>query len=540
MQSRLLSAAIVSALAVSAPAIAAQPQLAAAATARAQGLVNGPAAALVHRAVADDFVARGAILDADGTEHVRFERTYRGLPMIGGDVVLHSRNGIARSASQSLATTSRPALLPAISANDAIVEAGTRFGTRFSRMPTARLVVYARGATPLLAYEVSYAGVRADQSETDMRYFVDARTRKIIDQFDTIETAKPGPDGPSCAGPVAAVGTGKSLLLGSVSINTTKCGTRYQLLDSTRGGGYTTNMANRTTGFGAIFTDADNVWGNNTNTDASTIAVDAHYGVSKTWDYYKNVHGRNGIANDGKGALSRVHYGRNYSNASWNDACFCMTFGDGNGSTENPLVALDVAGHEMTHGVTSRSAELIYSGESGGLNEGTSDILGTMVEYYANDPDDSGDYLLGEKVYKQAANGTKALRYMFKPSLDGASPDCYRSDIGNLNVHYSSGLANHFYYLLAEGTVVPTGFGAGTPANLTAASLVCAGPATLTGIGRDAASKIWYRALTVHMTSNTNYAAARKATLDSASELYGATSAQYKAVAAAWSAVLVN
>ena len=106
-------------------------------------------------------------------------------------------------------------------------------------------------------------------------------------------------------------------------------------------------------------------------------------------------------------------------------------------------------------------------------------------------------------------------------------------------MHYSSGVANHFYYLLAEGAVVPAGFGAGTWANLSPSSLVCNGNTSLTGIGRTAAAKIWYRALTVYMTSSTNYAAARAATLSAATDLYGAGSSQYNAVAAAWTAVSV-
>ena len=77
-----------------------------------------------------------------------------------------------------------------------------------------------------------------------------------------------------------------------------------------------------------------------------------------------------------------------------------MTYGDGDGVTFNPFDSLDVAGHEMTHGVTSRTANLTYSGESGGLNEGTSDIFGTMVEFYANNTNDTPDYLIGEELYK--------------------------------------------------------------------------------------------------------------------------------------------
>jgi len=312
-------------------------------------------------------------------------------------------------------------------------------------------------------------------------------------------------------------------------------------VDTTRGGGATHNMSMLTTGMGTLFTGTTNVWGTGLISNAQTVAADAHYGIAMTWDYYKNKHSRSGIANDGVGAISRVHYGRNYQNAFWSDGCFCMTFGDGdNGASILPLVALDVAGHEMSHGVTSRTAGLVYSGQSGGLNEATSDIFGTMVEYYANNPNDPGDYVIGEKLYPN--NTTMAgLRYMFKPSLDGASPDCYSSTIGNLDVHYSSGVANHFYYLLAEGAVVPTGFGAGTSANLTPASLVCNGNTSLAGIGRDKAGAIWYRALTTYMTSSTNYAGARTATLSAASDLYGGTgSAEYAAVAAAWSAVSVN
>jgi Zn-dependent metalloprotease len=536
VQTRLLSAAIASAL-MAAPAVAATPNGSVAL--RAQGLLDGIAARAAHRADADRFVARDVVVDADGTEHVRFDRTYRGLPVLGGDLVLHARNGRVRGISQTLETLGRPDVLPRISADRAIVEAGTRFGTGFVGVPVAHLVVWAGGAAPELAYEVRYAGVRRDQTPTDMRYIVQAKTGRILAQWDTVETAVPGPGTSACSGAVAATGTGKSLTEGTVTLNTVHCSNgSYQLKDLTRGGGYTTNMGMRTSGSGSILIDADNTWGNGGLTDSATVATDAHYGVSKTWDYYKTVHGRLGIANDGKGALSRVHYGRNYANAFWSDSCFCMTFGDGdNGVTLNPLVALDVAGHEMSHGVTSRTAALVYGGESGGLNEANSDIMGTMVEWYANNANDPGDYLIGEKLYAHNTSGTNALRYMFKPSLDGASPDCYYDGIGGLNVHYSSGVANHFYYLLAEGAVVPSAFGTGTSYNLAPADLVCNGNTAITGIGRGAAQKIWYRALTVYLTSNSTYRDAASATLAAAGDLYGAGSAQANAVKAAWAAV---
>jgi Zn-dependent metalloprotease len=538
VQSRVLSLAIVAALAAAAPATADAFNRAVAA--RATGLVDGSAAASVRRASADAFVARDAVVDAKGNEHVRFERTHRGLPVIGGDFVLHSRNGKVKGVSQTLKTTQRPGITPRISSNRAIIEAGADFGTGFHGMPKARLVVYAHGVRPTLAYEVTLSGTRADQTPTDMHYFVDAGTGRILNKWDTVMTARGGPGGgggtTTCT---AAAGTGNTLTLGDVALDTAKCGTSYQMKDMTRGGGYTTNMGMRTAGMGTIFTDADNVWGNNLLSNSQTVGADAHFGVSMTWDYFAEVHGRNGIADNGVGAVSRVHYGRNYANAFWRDSCFCMTFGDGdNGVTINPLVALDVAGHEMSHGVTSRTAALIYDGESGGLNEATSDIFGTMVEYYVNGTTDPADYMIGENVYAHNP-GTMALRYMFKPSLDGLSPDCYSSDLGNLDVHYNSGVANHFFYLLAEGAIVPAGFGPGTEANLTASSLVCNGNTAIAGIGRDAAGKIWYGALTNYMTSGTDYAGARAATLSAAADLYGAGSTQYNAVNAAWDAVSV-
>src|ERR1043165_8459586 len=116
-----------------------------------------------------------------------------------------------------------------------------------------------------------------------------------------------------------------------------------------------------------------------------------------------------------------------------------MTYGDGDGTTFSPLTAIDVAGHEMTHGVTSRTAGLVYSGESGGLNEATSDIHGTMVEFYSRGGSGStigntgGTWTIGEQL------ATNPLRWMYKPSKDGASADAWYSGVGNLDVHYSRG-----------------------------------------------------------------------------------------------------
>ncbi|MGW7794137.1 M4 family metallopeptidase, partial [Streptomyces tricolor] len=129
--------------------------------------------------------------------------------------------------------------------------------------------------------------------------------------------------------------------------------------------------------------------------------------------------------------------------------------------------------------------------------------------------------------------GKAAVRFMDKPSRDGGSADHWTSSVGNLDVHYSSGVANHFAYLLAEGSGAKT-------VNGVAYDSPTYNGATVTGIGRDKVGKIWYRALTVYMTSSTNYRGARTATLNAARDLYGAGSTEYDTVAAAWSAVNVT
>ncbi|MFD7814369.1 M4 family metallopeptidase [Streptomyces sp. NPDC059785] len=484
---------------------------------------------------AQDTTVRDVVVDADGEQHVRYDRTYRDLPVLGGDFVVHlAPNGDYRDADRattraiSLATVT-PSLSGPKAADLAAAALRAANAGETLKKVTAKpeLVVDALHGTPKLAWRTNAVGQDSLGNPVARTVLTDARSGKQIDAWDAIETAS---------------GDGSSLYGGTVPLETTQSGSTYQLKDPTRGNTYTGDAANKTDlcilgicfsrAPATLFTDADNHWGTGTTADRSTAAVDAQYGTDETWDYYKNVHGRNGIAGDGKGSYNRVHYGNNYNNAFWDDSCFCMTYGDGDGTTFGPLVALDVAGHEMSHGVTSKTAALTYSGEPGGLNEATSDIFGTLVEFYAANASDPGDYLIGEKIVRSGF-GKTALRYMDQPSKDGSSADCWSSSVGNLDVHYSSGVANHFAYLLAEGS------GAKVIGGVQHNGTTCNG-ASVTGIGKDKLGAIWYRALTVYMTSSTNYAGARTATLNAAKDLYGSGSTEYNAVAAAWSAVSVG
>ncbi|WP_439658162.1 M4 family metallopeptidase [Lentzea sp. HUAS TT2] len=442
-------------------------------------------------------VPRDVVRDADGTHHLRFDRTLNGLKVIGGDLVVTQKSGqvtgVTKASEASLAGLGTAA--PTTNA------AGT-------------LVVFALDHAPVLAWETVTHSVKDDQTPSELHTFTDATTGATLLTYDDVHHVE---------------GTGQSTYTGTVGLNTTQSVSTFQLKDPARGNQAVNNL-NNGSGTGTLFTDADNKWGNGTYTDKATAGVDAAFGAAKTWDYYKNIHGRSGIKNNGQGALSKVHYGNNYSNAFWSDSCFCMTYGDG-AQNRNPLTSIDVAAHEMSHGVTSATAGLVYSGESGGLNEATSDIFGSTTEFYAANTTDAGDYLIGEKI--NIRGDGKPLRYMDKPSKDGKSLDYWSSTAGNVDVHYSSGIANHFFYLLSEGS------GQKTINGVTYDSPTTDGQ-PVTGIGRDKAEKIWYRALTTKFTSSTKYAAARTGTLAATADLYGASSPEYAAVNRAWAAVNVK
>ncbi|MFJ9628037.1 M4 family metallopeptidase [Streptomyces sp. NPDC101175] len=507
---------------------------------RSSAIANAASALVAHAGslgltALEGTSVRDVVVDPDGVQHVRYDRTYRRLPVLGGDFVVHlAADGSYRSADRATRDSiSLASVTPEVAAPEAADLAvgalrAARPGEALKKVTAKpQLLVDALHGTPRLAWRTNVVAQDSLGNPVARTVLTDARTGARIDAWDSVETA---------------TGDGKSLYSGTVPLETTLSGSSYQLKDATRGGTYTGDAANRTDlcilgicisrAPSTVFTDADNHWGTGASSDRASAAVDAQYGTDETWDYYKNVHARNGIAGDGKGSYNRVHYGNSYNNAFWDDSCFCMTYGDGDGTQLGPLVALDVAGHEMTHGVTSKTAALTYSGESGGLNEATSDILGTLVEWYADNPSDPGDYLIGEKIVRSGF-GKAALRFMDKPSKDGNSADCWSSSVGNLDVHYSSGVANHFAYLLAEGS------GAKTVNGVDYNSPTCNGT-SVGGIGRDKLGAIWYRALTVYMTSSTNYAGARTATLSAAKDLYGAGSSEYDAVAAAWSAVGVG
>jgi Zn-dependent metalloprotease len=446
----------------------------------------------------------------DLATHVRLDQYLNGLPVFGGQVMTHldAQGNVLSDGGEFYAVdvNTTPALNEAAAIKVARKQVNYVGDGKYQPEVSSKLVVLPLNGAAVLAYHVTILVEDGTEATARHEYFVNAADGSVAFYYNNMDT-------------VNATGTGKSLYSGNVSIGTDLVSGVYSLRDNTRGGLYTVDMNNRTNGSGTIFTDSDNIWGTNTSASRQSAAVDAHYGAARTWDYYLNSFNRRGIDGNGFRVLSRVHYGRNYNNAFWNGTN--MTYGDGDGTTFTPLTSLDVAGHEITHGLTEKTAGLVYSNESGAMNESFSDIFGTMVEFSSGV---NGDYLIGEDIYTPGTNGD-ALRSMSDPASAG-DPDHYsKRYIGtsdNGGVHTNSGIQNHAFYLLAEG-------GRNKTSGL-----------SVTGIGRANAAAIFYRALTVYLTPSSNFHSARVATLQAAADLFGASSSQYSSVAQTWTAVGVQ
>nr|WP_179674244.1 M4 family metallopeptidase [Duganella sp. 1224] len=365
---------------------------------------------------------------------------------------------------------------------------------------------------------------------------VDARDGAIIARWPALQTV---------------IGTGNSQYNGVVPISTSQIASGFQMLDPSRGsggkfGGMAITNANHSSPNnpdpGAIYTNSSNTWGDGkqytgastTDANGQTAAVNALWGLMNTYDTNRNVLGWQSLDGNNTATYIAAHVGTRYDNAFYDDSCACMYIGDGNSFTS--LGAIDVIGHEMSHGVTAATANLIYAGESGGLNESSSDIGGEMVEAYARAggsgttvPASGNDWMMGTEISKSG----QPLRWMYKPHKDGSSPDAWSASLKNLDVHYASGPNNRMFYFLSQGSRAD-------PASDYYSPYLTRTPAAMTGIGNDKAYRIWFKALTTKFTAATNYADARNKVLQAAQELYGAASKEAIAVQRAYAAINVG
>ncbi|NOT47116.1 MAG: M4 family metallopeptidase [Acidobacteria bacterium] len=478
----------------------------------------------------DDFTVKRVEIDDLKMAHTHVQQTINGIPVWESEAIVHLKpDGELLNITDQLKETVTVNTEPNFKRSEALnlAKQTGRGGTRkLTDEPKIDLWIYRGDDRDHLAYRVEMPRIDGTAKTSVPVVFIDAQTGEKVFEYDNLQT-----------------GTGSSLYSGTVTISTsTSAGTFYMEEPTGRRQGTfnMNNTGNTSTGTGGTqsrYTGTDDVW-SATNERAG---VDAHYGAAKTFDYYQTVHGRNGIdGNFGPGTttsavgavplvVSRVHFGPSYNNAFWFNNQ--MTYGDGDGSTFTPLTTIDICGHEMTHGVTERTANLTYARESGALNESMSDIFGAMVEAFADGAVSSNTWLIGEDAYTPGTSGD-ALRRMDNPNAVG-DPDHYSVRLypgtctpSNANdqcgVHTNSSIQNHAYYLMAAG-------GTNRVSGV-----------TVTGMGTNDAARVFYRALTVYMTASTNFAGARTATLNAATDLFGSGSTQYNTVATGWCAVGVG
>ncbi len=369
-----------------------------------------------------------------------------------------------------------------------------------------------------LAYKFD---IYAERPVSRQYVFVDAKDGKVLGVDAIIHE-------------VNSPGTAVTAYSGTRSIMTDSYNGSYRLRETGRNGGtavQTFDLKKGTNYSSAVdFTDTDNSW-NNVNSNKDQYATDAHWGAEMTVDYLYTKFGRKSIDNNHFAIKSYVHYSTNYFNAFWDGSR--MTYGDGSSSTNGgkPLTALDVCGHEIAHGMTSKTANLAYQRESGALNEGFSDIFGNSIELWARPTQAS--WKLGEDfsyVIRDMADpnaysqpDTYLGKYWKATTTSGCSNPSQSNDY--CGVHTNSGVLNFWYYLLVTG-------GSGTNDKGFAYNV--------TGIGLDKAAAIAYRTLTTYLTSSSTYMNARTYSLQAAADLYGAGSAEVTQVTNAWNAVGVG
>ncbi len=451
--------------------------------------------------------------DALGFQHEKYQLFYQQVPVEGVTLTLHKRNGKVETISTNMVHVAGTPVQPAIGKQQALENALAHVAAEQwmwqqdeSYLPKGELVIlpdYARKAPPRLAWKFD---IYATQPLYRAWVFVDAQTGEVVFENPRIHHAN-----------VPATGT--SLYNGNVSFTADYTGTIYRLRQTSSGNGVETYNLNN----GTNYSQATDFTSSTSNFTADPVGVQAHWGAEQVHAYFLQKHNRNSYDGNGSKLLSYVHYSTNYVNAFWDGTR--MTYGDGDGTNYGPLVALDICGHEITHGVTEYSANLVYQNESGALNESFSDIFGECVENFGTG---TNDWLVGDEIGIGGSGG--ALRSMSNPNAY-SDPDTYggtywyTGTADNGGVHINSGVQNKWFYILAVGESGTNDLG---------------NSYSVTGLGIDKAAAIAYRNLTVYLTSSSDYAAARAGAIQAAIDLYGAGSPEEIATTDAWYAVGVG
>lgn len=473
-----------------------------------------------------------------GRQHERADQYYRGVRVLGGDVARQSSQGQTISVFGVLYAGIDLDPTPSLSADDARAVVEKLTGATLGARRTPELFVLPR---PAGGYVLTYRARVATGTDITV-YFLDARTGDVVLQYSDLKTQ-------------TAVGKGIGVLGDDKKVSVWPQSGRYLASDRLRPPFILTfdmkgNLqrtldilnGNIALNNNDLASDSDNDW-------RDAPAVDGHAYAGWTYDYYYKRFNRAGLDDNNIPMQSLVHpvkredlltYPASVVSLYYLNAFYAgdgtMVYGEGlppgyvlAGSRQTVdyfAGALDIVAHELTHGVTDYTSNLIYRNESGALNEAFSDMMATGVEYFFQQAGSGllkADYLIGEDVIRPGG-----VRSMSDPSQFG-NPDHYTrrytgvSDNGG--VHTNSGIANHAFYLAIEGgTNRTSGLG-------------------VQGVGsasREQIEKIFYRAFTTMLPSNATFSVARAACEQAARDLYGASSAAFTAVRQAWTAVGVN
>ena len=468
------------------------------------------------------------VRDDLGWDHYIYDVHYKGIPLRHNVIKLHTKDGKLQSINAAINKVSG-SVTPTYSTEQAIEAALMVVGAQRYKwqmpeeeallkqeeqdasatyFPAPKLMWYCSSSqsNPLLVYGMD---VYADYPLSRQFVYIDAHTNQWVASENRIHTADSN-------------GIAVTAYSGNRPMVADFFAAQFRLRESGRGNGIQTFDLNNTSNYGAAvdFIDGDNYWNNTTNQDH--YAGDAHWGAEMTYDYFWQIHNRNSIDGNGFMLKSYLHYNTNYNNAFWDGQR--MTYGDGNGTTFTPLTAIDITAHEIAHGLTTNTSNLVYSNESGALNESFSDIFGVSVESFANN--NTLNWIIGEDA---TPNGN-GIRSMSNPNAF-ADPDTYlgtnyyTGTQDNGGVHTNSGVQNFWYYLLTVG-------GTGTN-DLNNAYNVA-------GLGLIDASKIAFRNNTYYLTPNSDYADARFYAIQSAIDLFGVCTPEVMSTTNAWYAVGVG
>ncbi len=429
------------------------------------------AIAPTFRLTGDELLFLRRSVDTQGHQHLRYQQMLNGLPVVGAQLVLHADSrGLVYAANGSARGGEKPSVQPRVSPLAAVkaAEAGSTARGATAEGPASLVYLRPEGSEETrLAWRVRVLGEREGMPASDLLY-VDAERGAVLALHPEYHSA----------------------------LN--------RRVYSANNGGSTPGTLKRSEG----------------QAPTGDAHVDMNYDqLGITYNCYQTLFGRDSYDNAGAALISTVHYGNNYVNAYWDGTQ--MVYGDGDGVYSIELGKdLDVTVHELTHAVTDSESDLIYSGESGGLNESMSDIFAGVCESWTRGwATDRDVFKIGEDIWTPGTAGD-ALRYMDDPAEDGVSLDFYGDYSSGVDVHYSSGISNLVFALLSTGGTHPQGK---TSVNVAA-------------IGPEKAGRVFYKANTDYFTPSTTFEQAKTYTVQAAQAL-GYDAATVQAVTDAWLAV---